>query len=131
MKHVGQFYLRVFFMPVAGSAELDTFLDTDVEKEADGRRLIRTVIVPHFEDIEQEGQDLMEESLRYYLTKGFDYESFWDSLQVSFSLPKDPRQFFLWTWEELFPGESPQAGDLSEYVEESDMIAQDKLKYKQ
>jgi hypothetical protein len=130
MKTVGEYYLKETFSPVSGSREMDSFLDTDISTEPQARQFIRSVLLPHFEMIETEGQTLIKESLRYYLTTGFDYGRFWASLGVSFPLPTDKRQFFLRVWDELFPGESSVALDLAEYVEEASVVSQERIKYR-
>jgi hypothetical protein len=94
--------------------------------------LIANVLKPEFDRYDKNSQRLIRDNLSYFLTVGFDH---WKSL-YEMSMPPidasdDPRQFFVWLWEVLFPGEDHVMSDLSNVKVTNDATASSQLRIRQ
>ena len=90
------------------------------------RQLIGDLCVPYFNKASENFRTHVKESLRWMLSGGYErqypeaeqsaFEDIFDSDQDScIGLPDNPRDFYIWLWEELFGNESWQIKDWSQY----------------
>lgn len=90
------------------------------------RQLIRDSCVPYFNKASENFRTHVKESLRWMLSGGYErehpdaqrsaFEDLFASDQESYIEPPDnPRDFYVWLWEELFGNESWQIKDWSQY----------------
>jgi hypothetical protein len=92
------------------------------------RELIRQYTVAEKREFEKINPALCakgKESLRWLINFGYDYgdasnPSLFDWVfnkgQLWVNVREDPRRFFIWVWEELYPGEDWHIADPSQYV---------------
>jgi hypothetical protein len=65
---------------------------------------------------------MAERSFRYFLSKqGTDFGRLYDSCLLPIASPSNPRQFFVWLWEDLFGKEPFRLEDLSQFQENNDL----------
>jgi len=71
------------------------------------RQIIRQLVRPEFQSLTLESQLACKNSMRYFLSKGNApfYDIIDEQLEWPIEPPTDPKQFFHWVWEELFPDE--------------------------
>ncbi len=85
------------------------------------RTIIRQILKPDYERYTQESKTACKNSLAYYLTtKSIDFDSIVSAQQECPCEIDDPDKFFLWIWEELFPGESYVVDNPEEWNESKD-----------
>ena len=111
MMYVNRHYIRVLLEPLGGLAdvddEVDRYASLDTNDEVAVRQVIRTVLVPYFERIDQESTERIRLALAYGLSDDATrFDRIFNSNLPPFDPPSDPRDFFLWLWDECFPGES-------------------------
>lgn len=79
--------------------------------DCDNEELVKSVferhIRPYFQCAPRESQDNCKMSLKYFLTKGDApfHQIINNQYESPMNSPTDPRAFFVWLWEVLFPGE--------------------------
>ena len=108
-------FINVLNHPWGGVEECDAddpliqpFLALDPDDEGQMRAMIRQLIVPYFRRVNPEGQQRIRQALAYCLSLPADKFPFYRFLQSAippFRMPCDPRVYYLWCWEECFPGE--------------------------
>ncbi|MFO0883969.1 MAG: hypothetical protein U0894_07270 [Pirellulales bacterium] len=83
------------------------------DDEAGFREVIRQYIKPLFLALDENSQKICRDSLRYFLvTDCIDFGDIFAELQDSNSPePANCRDFFLWIWQEVFPGVVLDLGD--------------------
>jgi hypothetical protein len=88
------------------------------------RLLIRQFIKPTFEALTNESQKACKDSLRYFLTTGHAPFDAILSAQQEFPIdpPGDPKDFFIWIWEELFPNEDFKVEDVQGWSVENNLV---------
>jgi hypothetical protein len=119
-QQVNPWYLHKPLGPLVGGADDDEAVEKyksfDANDACAVRFLIRELIVPHVARFDDAGIARIKLAMRYYLTKR---DSKWDrvfnSILPPFGAPRDPRDFFVWIWEECFPGEDFHLNNLDEY----------------
>jgi hypothetical protein len=122
MKVVNPFFLRQLLSPLIGLADDDAAVEAystlNPNDEDYVRNVIRELIVPHALELNDNERERIRLAYRYYLTKGgINFEGWFESLLPPFDPPNDARLFFLWAWEECFPGESYELLDADDYLE--------------
>lgn len=126
MKVVNPHFLDVFLGPITGLADdnesIEYYKDVELRTEAQYKAVIKETLVEHFHNLEEVVKKKAKISLSYYLTKpAVDFERVFYSLLPPFDAPSDPRDFFVWIWEELFIGESYKLADVDSYKVVADM----------
>jgi hypothetical protein len=118
--------LNLFLEPLTGLADDDAAVEAyrslDPNDPAQVRQVIRRELVPHFAELADKGKERARLALSYYLSlPGINFEDVFEAGLPPFDPPDDPRLFFLWLWEEIFPGESYEFGDPREVKIVSDV----------
>lgn len=131
MRTVNPYFLHSLLAPLAGLADDDEaiirYRDFNPNDEPSVRQVIRELLVPHARTLSGAVRDRVKLAFRYYLTKELSPERdvrldrVYYSILPPFDAPDDPRQFFLWVWEECFPGEKCHLNDLDNYTEVRDI----------
>jgi hypothetical protein len=107
---------------------LNTVTDDEVssikspDDERGIRQVIRSRIVREFTSLDDETQLACKNSLRYFLTTGnapFD-NILADQQEWAIESSTDPKQFFIWVWQELFPSEDYRLTDTASWTERND-----------
>ena len=119
MKRVNPYYLHVALEPFCGMAdddeEVERYREFDSNDESAFRCLIRSEIKPHLDSIEEPGKSYVRTAFQYYLSKeGPNFERVFESVLPPFDPPKNPRNLFVWIWQECFDGDY-MIGDFSDY----------------
>jgi len=116
-------YLSHLIGPLNTVTDEEASCVTSNEDEDAIRQIIRLLIRPDFESLADESQKACKNSLRYFLTTGsapfckiLDEQQEWP-----IEPPKDPKLFFIWIWEELFPGEDYRIDNLESWKECNDI----------
>ncbi|MFE1630586.1 hypothetical protein ACFLFF_27980 [Brevibacillus reuszeri] len=126
MKVVNPHFLDEFLGPITGLADdnesIEHYKDVELRTEEQYKAVIRETLVEHFHSLEEVVKKKSKLALSYYLTKpAVDFEGVFYSLLRPFDAPSDPRDFFVWLWEELFIGESYELADVNSYKVVADM----------
>lgn len=122
MRTVNYHYLSLIVGP------LNTVRDSEVSHivspdDEDGiRQIIRLRIVPEFASLDDDSRMACKDALSYFLTTGNApfYEILSSQQEWQIDPPTDPKQFFIWTWKELFPSEDYQIDDTASWEECND-----------
>lgn len=120
MKIVNSFFLNDLLGPLVGLGDVDPiveqYADFDSNDEVSVRGVIRELIVPHAQTLTDRNRALISVAYRYYLTtNSTDFKQEFEAILPPLDPPDDARLFYLWTWEECFPGESYLLPDADEY----------------
>lgn len=126
MKSVNPYFLHTLLEPITGLADDDDavtqYAGIDPNDPQSVRSVIRDLIVPHAHSLSERCRHKVKLAYRYYLTKpDSHFGRVYNSNLPPFSAPDDPRLFFLWVWDECFPGESYQLSDFESYSETPDI----------
>jgi hypothetical protein len=126
------YFLGNLLAPLGGMSDEEHFhaSETTDPDDADSMKSwLRSVLKPNFDRYDDPSQQLIRENFRYFLTADIDY---WDRLYEMWmppiDLPADPRQFFVWLWEVLFPGEDYRDPDVDGVEVVNDVSALDVLR---
>ena len=125
MKSVNIAFLDEIMESLIGGADddeaQDYFMNYDFNCDNDYRMIIDRFILPNYQSKSERMKSKIKETLRFSLSKkGFPFEIRFDALLPPFDAPSDPRDFYLWIWEELFGSEPYLIEDLSDYTEVDD-----------
>ncbi len=103
----------------------DRLLSLNPNDEQTMRQLIRDLCVPYYRSASENFRMHVKESLRWMLSGGFEkenpgywqsgFEKLFDDPETVLPMPDNPRNFYLWLWEELFCDEPWQIEDWSQY----------------
>ena len=82
------------------------------------RSLIRDVIRPYLDRVDEESIAKVKLAMRYALSRRKDtrFDRVFYSLLLPFAPTANPRDFFVWIWEECFPGEDFHVREHEELV---------------
>jgi hypothetical protein len=120
-KEVNQYMVMALLNPLAGGADDDVEIERYSSITPDDEELYKSVIrqrlKPYFEQLSDRDRAECKTSLRYYLSKpGSPFHRFMEAELLPFPPPRDPRQFFVWMWEEFF-GSEEYSVNLGDYAE--------------
>jgi hypothetical protein len=123
---VNPYYLLEMLGNLSGLADHDESVEfyrsLDPNDEDAVRKIIRAHVVPHVKRFTDDTLAKIKLTMRYYLSCS---EVPWDDLFCSvlppFEPPKNARDYFVWAWEECFPGEDYRCGDVSRCKVVSDL----------
>ena len=126
MKTVNPYFLHRLLDPLSGLADddesVEKYATLDPNDEESVRQVIRHLLVPHFRSLSADCVVRIRLAYQYYLTKeSSNFERVYESILPPFDPPNDPRMFFVWVWEECFPGEAFELEDVSDIVESPDI----------
>ncbi|MDR2981212.1 MAG: hypothetical protein LBV12_03080 [Puniceicoccales bacterium] len=110
MKTVNPYFLHVLLDPLTGLADdedaVEKFATLNPDDQHEVRTVIREMLTPNFENLPSQTQKRCKQALAYYLSKpDANFGRVYEACLPPFDPPKDPRDFFVWIWSELFPGE--------------------------
>lgn len=129
MNQVSIQYIEELLSPLIGEADNDNFFNkyVDYSYDLDGndvkivKEILLSEISPYWNTKDDCSKNRMKKSLSYYLTTNkVNFGRLYDSNLLPFNHPDNPRDFFVWLWEILFPEESYLIEDLSNYIEIND-----------
>lgn len=117
---VNPWYLHVLMDPLAGLADNDDavlkYRSLDPNSEVAVRLVIRELICPYLTGINALCLSRVKLAMRYFsATPNFPWDRLYESDLPPFDPPDDPRDFFVWVWNECFPGESIAIDNLDDY----------------
>ena len=118
---VNPWWLSVPLNPLAGLADGDNeeqvqFAHLDPNNEIEMRTVIIRHIVPYVRRIDVESVSKMKRAYMYYLSSEyFPWGGEFDSCLLPFDHPDNARSFFLWIWEECFPGVEWRIDELHQF----------------
>jgi hypothetical protein len=126
MKQVNPYLVENLLSPFGGTADIDTeiikYANVDNNNEELVKQIITQNIKPYYESRSDLYKEAAKRSLRYYLTTNrINYGDIYDNCLIAFDHPDEPRDFFLWIWEVLFPGEEFLIHDEENYIEIIDL----------
>jgi hypothetical protein len=110
MQTVNPYFINVLLAPLAGLADdvdaVNHFNNLDPNDEPSVKKIIRSLIVPYSKDLSTQCVDRVRLAYMYYLSiEKLNFERVFESVLPPFDPPDDPRKFFVWIWDECFPGE--------------------------
>ena len=119
--------------PLTGGADddeaVETFRTLDPNDEVQVRAVIRSLLTPYIRRFDRESFENAKAALHFSLNSPeIDLGSFFDSNLPPFSAPDHPRLFFVWLWDELFPGESHHLSTVGDFEIEPDINVTWKIK---
>lgn len=134
MTNVNIYFIFSFLYPLTGMGDDDEqvnyYMENKPSSEDDYRLIIRQILVPSFKDLNETEQDKAKITLKYLLNKNnVDFERIFESKLPPFELVIEPRNFFLWIWEELFNPEEYIIEDLKEYKENNNIHEPNRYKF--
>lgn len=108
--HPNFWWLYTLMSPLGGRADDDAYIDLfqslNSNDEAAMREMIRERFVPSAKSFHPRIRDRVLLTYRYYLTRPYEgWGELFDSNLLPFEHPNDARSFFLWLFQECFPGE--------------------------
>ena len=126
MNTVNPYFLHTLLEPLSGLADDDdavqAYANLDSNDETQMRAIIREMIVPLALSLSTGAKERVKLAYQFYLSKP---DAKWDRVFYStlppFDAPNDPRQFFVWIWDECFSGEDFHLADLSKFIENRDI----------
>jgi hypothetical protein len=126
MKRVNPNLIAVLVRPLWGladdEAEVVTYRSLSPDDERAYRAIIRERLKPAFDRFKERDRAECKISLGYYLSKpDFRFDRIMDSNLLPFDPPTEPRNLFLWFWEECFGSENYIVDDLNDYTEVDDI----------
>jgi len=126
MKTVNPYFLNELLSPITGLTDDDEavilYQNMNLNDEAQYRKIIKDLFKPHFNGISEIVQQKSKLALSYYLSKdNYDFEGVFESCLPPFDPPKNPRDFFVWLWEELFGNEDYKISDVESFKEVPDV----------
>ena len=101
-----------------GDDDHSPFRAVDPSDKLQIQAMLRTAVRPHFDNLPAERQFAVKLSLSHFLTITHDASAFerpLDCILASGLCTPNPRDFFFWLWEELFPGESSELAERERY----------------
>lgn len=126
MKSVNPYFLHTLLEPLTGLADDDKavakYSSIDPNDSEQVRQVIRDLIVPHAKSLSAPVRERVKLAFRFYLSKdNSNFARVYNSNLPPFDPPHEPRKFFVWVWEECFPGADFRLANLDEYVENADV----------
>jgi len=107
--------------PMTGWADVDEyyekFKDVNPDDVNEVKQIINEYFLPYFKKhYTLEGVIKIKEVLGYFLSTddSVDWQREFDGSLMPFDSPKNPKLFFVWLWEELFPDEDYQSYTISD-----------------
>jgi hypothetical protein len=87
------------------------------------RLMIRKTVLKMFKAYTSESKNMLKESFRYFLTTDdMDFRKAFETFNPPYDPPNDnPKKFFEWIWQELFPGEDWRLDDTSNYTVDNEV----------
>lgn len=127
MLTVNQSMFESFLDAIGGTADFDDDR-TEMLSKIDGNneKVVKSIILseikPYYESRNDAYKASAKRSLSYFLTTNtINFGRIYDSCLIAFDHPTDPKLFFLWVWEILFPNESYVIEDIEQYIEIDDI----------
>lgn len=127
MPTVNMFILENLIAPLGGTADMDdekatALREVDGNNESDVKNVLYQEIKPYYDSRSNDHKISIKRSLSYYLTTDkVDFGRMYDSVLIAFGHPTNPKDFFIWIWEILFPKEKYNLDNLNQYIEIEDI----------
>jgi len=125
MDTVNKYMLSDLLNPLGGTADSDEkiiqFKDFNSNDEEAVKKIIIDEIKPHYDHMNDGYKTSVKRSLSYFLTTNrVDFGHVYDDCLIVFDHPADARDFFLWVWQVIFPGENYHLENAESFVEIND-----------
>lgn len=127
MTKVNEWILRSLLDPLGGTADIDDDKSDQLQQignnnKAEVKEIIIKHIKPFFESKSDEFKKKAKDSLSFFLTTDqTDFGYLFDSCLIAFDHPNNPKDFFIWIWEILFPNESFKIDNTENFLIENDL----------
>jgi hypothetical protein len=123
MKITNRFLIGYILGPIGGTADYDQgwekYKNVNGNDEETIKKILQQEILPYYESRSNKFKEQFKWTLSFYLTTGtIDFEDEFDACLIAFDPPDDPKLFFIWLWELLFPDEGYMVENLDDYKEE-------------
>lgn len=110
MQTVNWHMLNDLMNPLGGTGDIDEkiyqYRNFDNNNEIGVKKIIMQEIKPYYEKAPDAYKTSLKRSLSYFLTTDrIDFGRLYDSCLIAFNHPTNPKDFFVWIWQELFIGE--------------------------
>lgn len=124
--HVNEHFIDSLLTNLIGGADIDEdiekYNDVDPNDEDRIKQILIEVVKPFFQEKNEAYQEMARTTLAYYLTSDkMDFERKFASMLIAFMPPTNPKTFFIWMWEVLFPDRSYNLLNWKEYAESDDL----------
>ncbi|RXP46197.1 hypothetical protein EC396_14400 [Lutibacter sp. HS1-25] len=108
---------------------IKVFSNLEVNNESEVKKVIRYRILLNYLIMPKAFKEIFRNSLIYYLNvdNQDDFISIYESANPAFELPENPKDFFIWLWEEIYCNEDYLTIDLINYIEINDGSELDKM----
>jgi hypothetical protein len=130
MKAVNYYFIGLLLAPLLFNPDDDKFLESfdfpDANDELQVKKVFSEQVKPSLLKFNKGTQAHIKNTLRYYLSsiphektkeRPYFFGKLFGSTSPAFTIPNDPRLFFVWLWEVLYDDESYHIDDYSDYVE--------------
>jgi len=127
MIKVNEYLVRSLLGPLGGTVDKDDQVslqlsNVDNNNELQVKQVINDIILPFYFSSSNQYKINTKNSLGYFLTtNSMDFGYHFDSYLIAFDHPENPRSFFLWIWEVLFPHEDYHIQNANDYIEIEDI----------
>ncbi len=120
MKEVSVSHIDALLSPLIGLADDDEavakYRTINQNDASEVKAVIGATIRPYFDLYDTKSKGKAKDSLSYYLSlPGSDFERLYYSNLLPFDALDDPKNFFIWLWEELFQGYDYKMDKLAEF----------------
>lgn len=124
MEKVNKYMINDLLNPLGGTADLDEFIveynNVNSNDENEIKHIISTTIKKYYSNSPEGYKSSVKRSLAYFLSSNtLSFGKLYDSCLIAFDHPENPRDFFQWTWEVLFPDEDFHV-NTKEFIEVND-----------
>jgi hypothetical protein len=125
MQTVNRYMLRDLLNPIGGTADINEeilrYRYFDNNSQTAVNKILREKLLPYYEKASSQYKTSYKRSLSYFLSaENFDFGDLYDSCLIAFDHPVNPRDFFLWIWQVLFPAENYENGNNKDFTEIDD-----------
>ena len=120
MREVTPYWFTQILAPFAGLGDIDDspLHEVDPADEAQVRTMLSTYVRPEFESLPDPHRFAVRLSLSYFLSAGHSpsvLERPLDGLLASELNTPNPKDFYIWLWEELFAGQAYVLPDVAHH----------------
>jgi hypothetical protein len=104
------------------TSEVDRNRRLDPGDESAVRAVFRELLVPYFRRFDSISVTLAKDTLAYYLSRpDYDFSVAVDNAMLPMTTPHDPRSWFVWLSQELFPGQHHLLEDVDRVIVNTDV----------
>ena len=127
MKTTNLYLIGHILGPIGGTADYDQgwekFKDVNGNNEQSLKKIFQEEILPYFITRGRNYKEQFKDTLAYYLsTDRADFSYEFEACLIAFDPPDEPKSFYIWLWEVLFPNDSYKINDEQEFLENYSII---------